>query len=86
MILQEENSSKHFDTLLPLLVTDEYVYPGCLGEMAAQIYLTFLSFTRLHSHIKLISEPVAFAFKVYFIFLPSLLHCYLPISELYYLY
>lgn len=89
MILQEENFTKHFDTLLPLLVTDELVYPRCLGER----HLTLLKYTfpsylfsPLLSHIKLISEQVAFAFKVNFILFPSFLHCYLPTSEPYYLY
>lgn len=68
MILQEENPTKHFDTVLPLFVTDEYVYPSYLGERATQEYLSFLSFSFLLSHTKLVSEPVVVASKVQFFY------------------
>lgn len=37
MILEEENPTKHFDTLLPLFVTDAYVCPSYLGGGATQV-------------------------------------------------
>lgn len=73
---------KHFDTALVI-----YVYPNYLGEKDHQIYvLIYPLFFFLFPHIKLVSKPVAFAFKVHFILFASFLHGYWPISGPYYLY